>query len=452
CRKAGAECITNPSLPMGRPPLSSKITSGSGIQQRKASVARQRRNETRADPKEVPPSFTPPESEILGSQRSNGFPEPYPRTSTNIDSATYLGDPDFNTSTRTVHEDLLIDIIPSEPTLPAGDSVTEQSPPFVSNRQQGPSNVDLIDIYAGDPAAISPEPDPEETVMRQISVLSLDLYRQLKDIKSDHWWDVLDNSAFETRDFSALSFSTVESLFASSKAFSSAIDQMFPSVATVPVPTATRMTDKTTCSISTGNCSATGPDHSTAEQTDTLLGHPSFVIEQSDASLFPSPISTESIGSQGSMLPSLPTMPTILQGVDTAALLAILGCYVRLVHLYGILFSRFHEILSQGYELPTILPHLSMGGFQLQGNIQMLILVQVCVKLLDKVERALELDDALVGSASCWHNESDVKRKVSRTLLETVMGRDEIEGSTRDLREKMRTVQALLSANLAQDL
>ena len=453
CQKAGAECITNASLPMGRPPLSSKNTGAHALREGRASSVKKRRLTGRLEPKAVSPLNSESESSLLVSQLSVDLQRSRAEPSTNRNSIERITDTNFDSAFGSVHAEQSISAAPPLTTsIIHGSSADDLSSAFISNRDQGQMSDEPIDRYIDDPAGSSREQNLEDNVMQQISLLNLDLYRQLKVMKSDTWWEALEGSAFGSTDLSEMDCAPIERLLANSKVFSNAVDQVFPSLATDSISITTHMPNYTTRSMWTGSPSTIEPDQFTADQSDPLLEDTSFLLNESIPSPFPISISNSSVPSHTTNLSSSSNLPETMRTVDTATLLSMLACYVRVVRVYGYLFSRVHKILAQGCKIPAILPSLSMGGFKLQGDIQMMILAQVCAKLLDKVEQALGLDGLSGGSLTCGPNGSESNGKTSKSLLEIIMRKEEVEGSAKNLKDDMRTVKALLSANLAQDM
>ncbi|KAJ5904318.1 hypothetical protein N7504_006701 [Penicillium tannophilum] len=79
---------------------------------------------------------------------------------------------------------------------------------------------------------------------------------------------------------------------------------------------------------------------------------------------------------------------------DIQTALVILTCYIQIIQIYNILFSRVGESLSEmSYQSISSLqsvPGLQLGGFPVQyGNLQIKILVQVIMHLLSHIERLL---------------------------------------------------------------
>ncbi|KAJ5553984.1 hypothetical protein N7513_003943 [Penicillium frequentans] len=79
---------------------------------------------------------------------------------------------------------------------------------------------------------------------------------------------------------------------------------------------------------------------------------------------------------------------------DIQTALVILTCYIQIIQIYNILFSRVGESLSEmSYQSISSLqsvPGLQLGGFPVQyGNLQIKILVQVIMHFLCHIERLL---------------------------------------------------------------
>ena len=92
-----------------------------------------------------------------------------------------------------------------------------------------------------------------------------------------------------------------------------------------------------------------------------------------------------------------------------------------------------------------------MGGFQLQGygNLQILILLQVCTHLLNRIENTLGLpDEYMIGSRE--GSGGVLGKLASVKLIESVMMQEELEssggvrGGIESLRKTMKEIRWLL--------
>ncbi|KAJ5970422.1 uncharacterized protein N7479_000340 [Penicillium vulpinum] len=144
---------------------------------------------------------------------------------------------------------------------------------------------------------------------------------------------------------------------------------------------------------------------------------------------------------------------------DISAALVILTCYIQIIQIYNILFSRVYESLSemshQSISSLQSVPGLQLGGFPVQyGNLQVKILVQVIMHLLAHIESLLgtpadfRLDPAR-GSKDGLLSSSELT-----ALLRMVMSQKDGKGSEdmgvgyiSSLRENMKKIQQTLEQN-----
>ncbi|XMA19659.1 hypothetical protein WAI453_012450 [Rhynchosporium graminicola] len=93
------------------------------------------------------------------------------------------------------------------------------------------------------------------------------------------------------------------------------------------------------------------------------------------------------------------TTPPKPGNIDTATILLILTCYIRILRIYTTLFTRINEYLSfssssarpDGHGANKDLEALYIDGFSLRGygEIQLKILVEVCVHFIMNIEKTL---------------------------------------------------------------
>ena len=117
------------------------------------------------------------------------------------------------------------------------------------------------------------------------------------------------------------------------------------------------------------------------------------------ASTHPAP-STRTSSSRSSASPSPPTSPSHPPSspTDMTTILQLLTCYIHLVHLHGIMYTRILEF-TQAHPtttaLPPVFPGLAVGGEPLDafGTLQVVLLLQIAVHVLGEIEAALGLPE-----------------------------------------------------------
>ena len=88
--------------------------------------------------------------------------------------------------------------------------------------------------------------------------------------------------------------------------------------------------------------------------------------------------------------------------LDTATVLQLLTCYIRIVHLYHIMYTHILDYMSTFLPshtphldsiIPPIFPNIQVGGFSLDrfGAFQILLLLQISVHVLGEIESVLGL-------------------------------------------------------------
>ncbi|MCJ1420939.1 hypothetical protein MMC32_007299 [Xylographa parallela] len=91
--------------------------------------------------------------------------------------------------------------------------------------------------------------------------------------------------------------------------------------------------------------------------------------------------------------PHSPSSPT-----DMTTILQLLTCYIHLVHLHGIMYTRILEF-TQAHPtttaLPPVFPGLAVGGEPLDafGTLQVVLLLQIAVHVLGEIEAVLGLPE-----------------------------------------------------------
>ena len=140
--------------------------------------------------------------------------------------------------------------------------------------------------------------------------------------------------------------------------------------------------------------------------------------------------------------------------LDTPALCMILTCYSRLIDIFGNLFaylqSSLFECLSSSLMPLGAFPDVQLGDFRPQnsGHIKVVVLVQVCVHMLIRIERILGLPNQ-VSAAGAGAGKFALKRPVDGVLsksagvkLMELMRAQEAEGGIDD---RKRTMELRLS-------
>ena len=440
CERAKVQCITNPPLPMGRPPLSSLDTDRAPASRKKQATGCKKRR-------------------LTATSSAQSTPTPDQPTTM---SALNPGDPCFINSNNEAFSELFnsvgldgdfatIDSNFMQPTINAMPSFAGYAHHGISNIKSGPpdpfsaisacrSNENVVNRpVSSDTQPTALDTDPGEDFMQELSTLNLKLYRQLKNIKSGYWCELLRSSASScnSSEPTGAMFSPIDSLLSSSKDFAEIVDQILPSASSGSPSTMT-----STLNLPTPTTFPHDGSDSLRQTTSDSQDPPIFACNQHYTNSAPF---TGSATNTATRCPTFPSSDSTagngpMQSADTAALLLILTCYLRLIRIYSYLFARLDEMLISSSAAIPCLPGVFIGGFQLHGSMQMMILVQVCACMIDRVEGALGLDDSRRG----WGD------RVSKTLLETVMKREEMEGGTRGLRDDIRTVKRLLSERLAQ--
>lgn len=144
---------------------------------------------------------------------------------------------------------------------------------------------------------------------------------------------------------------------------------------------------------------------------------------------------------------------------DIPAALVILTCYIQIIQIYDILFSRVYESLSemshQSISSLQSVPGLQVGGFPVQyGNLQIKILVQVIMHLLAHIERLLGTSAEFRLDPSRGTNDGLFSSSELTALLQMVMSQTDGEesdgmgvGYISSLRENMKNIQQILEQN-----
>lgn len=144
---------------------------------------------------------------------------------------------------------------------------------------------------------------------------------------------------------------------------------------------------------------------------------------------------------------------------DIPTALVILTCYIQIIQIYDILFSRVYESLSemshQSISSLQSVPGLQLGGFPVQyGNLQVKILVQVIMHLLVHIERLLGTSAEFRLDPSRGTNDGIFSSSELTALLRMVMSQTDGQesdgmgvGYIPSLRENMKNIQQILEQN-----
>ncbi|KAL2822258.1 hypothetical protein BDW59DRAFT_149623 [Aspergillus cavernicola] len=144
---------------------------------------------------------------------------------------------------------------------------------------------------------------------------------------------------------------------------------------------------------------------------------------------------------------------------DISAALVILTCYIQIIRIYNILFSRVYEALSemshQSISSLQAVPGLQLGGFPVQyGNLQIKILVQVIMHLLAHIERLLGTPAEFRLDPARGSNDGLLSSSELTALLRMVMSQKDGKesdgtgvGYISSLRENMKKTQQMLEQN-----
>jgi len=273
------------------------------------------------------------------------------------------------------------------------------------------------------------KPDTREDCMQKLWMLNLTMCKQLEQIDSGFQKDT---TSFDTSDTSATrsdNTCSVGDILSSSESFMEMLRWFLPT------------SDSTSSELPTPLLSSN--QHSSELPANS---HEWCATIGAD--------DTESISSQQNTFSAKATSIPNPQS-DTPSILLILSCHIRLIRLYNNLFSRIHSSLlalpSLHLEPSPIVRDFQMGGFQLQGygNLQILILLQVCTHLLNRIENTLGLpDEYMIGSRE--GSGGVLGKLASVKLIESVMMQEELEssggvrGGIESLRKTMKEIRWLL--------
>ncbi|MCJ1436575.1 hypothetical protein MMC27_005955 [Xylographa pallens] len=129
-------------------------------------------------------------------------------------------------------------------------------------------------------------------------------------------------------------------------------------------------------------------------------GSPSHAANSSRSPSASPPTSAPS-GDDSSPIDPAPPPPSdsaSLPPTDMTTVLQLLTCYIRIVHLHGIMYARILEYTqahAAATALPPVFPGLAVGGEPLDafGTLQVVLLLQIAVHVLGEIEAALGLPE-----------------------------------------------------------
>lgn len=125
------------------------------------------------------------------------------------------------------------------------------------------------------------------------------------------------------------------------------------------------------------------------------------------------------------------------QPVDMTEIFGLLTCYIRILRLHSILYSKFSKYLTEtlshdGAHLPPIFPGMEVGGVSLDsfGRFQVKLLLQISTHILGEIEMALGLPDRYrISKRGDNYSRGILEGLVSLEFIEmTMKERSRIEG------------------------
>ena len=112
---------------------------------------------------------------------------------------------------------------------------------------------------------------------------------------------------------------------------------------------------------------------------------------------------------------------------DMTTIFALLTCYIRIIHLHSILYSRIYDHLTasprKGASVPPVFPGLQVGGMPLDdfGNFQVKLLLQISTHILGEIEMTLGLPDGYRISKKSCQSLGILETSVSLQFIEMTM-------------------------------
>jgi len=115
------------------------------------------------------------------------------------------------------------------------------------------------------------------------------------------------------------------------------------------------------------------------------------------------------------------------QPVDMTEVFALLTCYIRILHLHCLLYSRISDFLTtlfqQGAHLPPVFPGVQAGSVSLDtfAKFQVKLLIQISTHVLGEIEMALGLPDGYRISKRDIQRQGIFEGSVSVQFIEMTM-------------------------------
>ena len=138
---------------------------------------------------------------------------------------------------------------------------------------------------------------------------------------------------------------------------------------------------------------------------------PSKISDCSDPAL-------EASACEGDVKPLPADMTTIVQ---------LLSCYIRIIHMHGILYTRIYDYLTaqpqKTSQLPPVFPGMQVDGVLLDafGRFQVKLVLQISTHILGEIEMALGLPDGYRIGKRTTQTHGILERSVSLQFVEMAM-------------------------------
>lgn len=146
--------------------------------------------------------------------------------------------------------------------------------------------------------------------------------------------------------------------------------------------------------------------------------------------------------------------------IDTATVLQLLTCYIRIVHLHNIMYAHILDYIFTFLQshtqhvnsIPPIFPNMQVGGVSLNryGTFQIQLLLQISVHVLEKIESALGLPkEYRVVGKSKGGRIGVLSGSVSGEFLKCLMTEEAWRGKkVESVREQLRSLRRVLKRAL----
>ena len=295
--------------------------------------------------------------------------------------------------------------------------------------------------------------------MQELSELAMDLYAQLAahDPAAHQHQPTTSGTAATT----AFQDQLVGSVLKSSNTFLTLLRSFSASTAPPspsarpPAPTSPasstnhNSSTRSPCSSSTSPSPASAPDQSSRPTTDE---------SGQQVAMHSQPLTSTSSSPESSKLPFPPT--------DITIVLQLLTCYIRIIHLHGIIYAHILDYMlafpqhatmdtvtastavnttqQPTSSVPPLFPGMRVGGVSLDrfGTFQVKLLLQISVHVLGEIEAALGLPEGYrVGKRRRDSGKGFLEARVSGDFVEYLMR----EGGWRGERERVEFVREQLT-------